>query len=91
MISECEVKEGTEDGFSAKEIMGDIERRELNTRDWKDMNKLRVGGRERERQTAKCKVEGIVSRTVFVTLTRSAVFINTTLFFDCQKSILKYR
>jgi len=26
--------------------MGDIGRRELNTPDWKDMNKLPVGGRE---------------------------------------------
>jgi hypothetical protein len=29
----------------AKEIIGDIERRELNARDWKDMNKLRLEGR----------------------------------------------
>jgi hypothetical protein len=46
VISECEVKEGTENGSSAKEIIGGTERRELNTRDWKDMNKLRVGGKD---------------------------------------------
>jgi hypothetical protein len=35
-------------GSSAKEIMGDIARRELNTADWKDMNKLPEGGRDTE-------------------------------------------
>jgi hypothetical protein len=59
MIVECEVREGTENGFSAKEIMGDIERRELNTRDWKDMNKLRGEG-----ATPKCKVERVGRGTV---------------------------
>jgi len=41
-------KEAKRKGSSAKKIMGDIGRRELNTADWKDMNKLPVGGRDTE-------------------------------------------
>jgi hypothetical protein len=39
-------KEARRRGSSAKEIMDDIARRELNTADWEDMNKLPEGGRD---------------------------------------------
>jgi hypothetical protein len=50
VISEFKVKEIKKVGdllrrSYVKEIIGDIERRELNARDWKDMNKLRLEGR----------------------------------------------